>query len=1386
MSTISHTYYKEYLACDFPLQPLSELVEIHSATGNRLPYLGYIKAPLQIGHVELESLFLVVPDTAYNSLVPLLIGTNILAELSEDRSLVEDPVWREALRCYSMVQKPIGHVKNKTPVTIGANSQLTLKGYTRCRPGRPMNIVTEDSASLPKGLLLISSLQTLPSSGTTKKVSFVVQNISNIPVTLPKRVVVCSISEAKLEISPPSNDDASFPESSVPEECRPSTTSDFNITDHDLSDSDFLNLFKLNDDLEPAHRSALEDRLVKWKQVFAKTEAEMGRTDLLTHRIDLHDEKPFKIRHRRIPPNMYNEVKTHLQKMLDTGVIRESKSPYCSPVVIVRKKDNSLRFCIDMRELNRRTIKDSYSLPRIDETLDSISGASWFSCLDLKSGYWQVEIEEAHKERTAFSVGPLGFFECNMMPFGATNAPSTFQRLMELALRDVNLEMCVVYLDDIIVFSNSVEEHLDRLEIIFERLHKAGLKLKPSKCQFLLRRVKYLGYLVSEKGIEMDPDKVQAVKNWPIPQSVDELRRYLGFASYNRRFIKDYAKIAKPLNDLLHGQNYCTKKGPKARLSFQWGEVEHNAFRKLNDLLCSPPVLGFADYSVPYELEVDASRDGLGAILYQKIDGVRRPIYFASRGLSTSERNYPSHKLEFLGLKWAVTDKFKDYLFGAKFTVKTDNNPLTYILTTAKLDATGHRWLAELSAFDFDIQYLAGKLNVAADALSRKREHTSLISEDVIRAISNSHTCHNLCLAESLCSSIDVSLHQVTNALTTNVDVKKHQEGDALIANIISAVRTGVRPESSIELRPWLRQLNSFKVNDKGVLVKVSTLNDQEVERVVLPSSLHDPTLRQLHDDMGHLGQDRVIDLVKSRFYWPGYLDTIQKYIHSCGRCIRRKTPTTDKASLCTITTSQPLEMVSMDYLTVEPSRGCENILVVTDLFTKYSLAIATRNQTAHTTAKALYDNFIVHYGFPGRLHSDQGRNFESAVIKELCALAGMTKSRTTPYHPMGNGQCERFNRTLLSMLGTLVEEKKSNWSQYLSTLTHAYNCTKNDSTGYSPHFLMFGREPLLPVDVTYGLKHADSGSGETYSSYVNSLKEKLDYAFAAAMKNQGHSTGKNQERYNVKAKASVLQIGDHVLVRNVQLRGRQKLADKWSTDVFSVQGHPNPDIPVYSVRPLNGGRIRVLHRNLLLPVGEIRDGPTPKPVPKPRKKVAIPAAEKKEDVSMTSDDEDGFVFLADVVDKPPAVVDVTGSVSVDVTPPLVEDPGRSVVTTPAGEEVDVTRPTSVEVTIPPPLIDVDTPPELAADFPSSTESPEVSGSTPPEDVPARPQRERRQPGHLRDFVLYQQQPSVTPNAPAPREPWKSKVEFFIGLLDRPEIADNLPVMDRILSLMKD
>ena len=298
----------------------------------------------------------------------------------------------------------------------------------------------------------------------------------------------------------------------------------------------------------------------EYGQLFALDDLDLGHTSIVKHKIELEDYRPFKDRYRRILPHQYEEVRKHLNEMLKTGAIRKTNSPWASVVVLVRKKDGSLRFCIDLRKLSSRTIKDAYGLPRIEETLDCLGGSIIFTSLDLKSGYWQVEMDEASKPLTAFTVGPLGFYEFERMPFRLTNAPTTFQRLMESCLGDLHLNWCIIYLDDVIVFSKTPKDHIERLRGVFHKLFLAGLKLKPRKCKFFKSKIAYLGHIVSAKGIETDPKKVEAVKNWIIPKTITDVRSFLGFTNYYRRFIKDYAKVARPLNILISGENAVKKR----------------------------------------------------------------------------------------------------------------------------------------------------------------------------------------------------------------------------------------------------------------------------------------------------------------------------------------------------------------------------------------------------------------------------------------------------------------------------------------------------------------------------------------------------------------------------------------------------------------------------------------------------------------------------------------------------------------------------------------------------------------------------------------------------------------------------------------------------------
>lgn len=627
---------------------------------------------------------------------------------------------------------------------------------------------------LPGGLLVASGLYTLP----VKRhhcLPVVLRNETNHDIVIPPRATLAEVHAVQQIMGKDHSPDLNSSSSQA------GTTT-----------SNKLNVDFGSSSLPSPWKDRVTNLINSMPEVFASHDLDFGHTDKVKHRIKLSDETPFKHRARPIHPHDVDAVRKHLQELLDSGIIRESESPFASPIVVVRKKNNSVRLCIDFRKLNSQTIKDAYALPNLEEVFSLLTGSKWFSALDLKSGYYQIEMDEADKQKTAF-VCPLGFWEFNRMPQGITNAPSTFQRLMERCMGDLNRKEVLVFIDDLIIFSDTLEEHEARLLKVLQRLKEYGLKLSPEKCKFFQNSVKYLGHIVSQHGVETDPDKIEALKSWPTPRNLKELRSFLGFSGYYRRFVQDYSKIVKPLNDLTAGYPPLRKshikgkeKGinyfhPKEPFGERWTAACQQAFDGIIGKLTSAPVLGFANPKLPYVLHTDASTTGLGAALYQEQEGRLRVIAFASRGLTKSEARYPAHKLEFLALKWSVTEKFSDYLYGTEFTAVTDSNPLTYLLTSAKLDATSYRWLSALSTYSFKLQYRAGKRNHDADGLSR-RPHGALKDDSLsqkererIRQFALQH------LVEADCDSSEEVLPTAVQAICERHQVSQinsvHKEG---------------------------------------------------------------------------------------------------------------------------------------------------------------------------------------------------------------------------------------------------------------------------------------------------------------------------------------------------------------------------------------------------------------------------------------------------------------------------------------------------------------------------------------------------------------------------------------------------------------------------------
>ena len=461
--------------------------------------------------------------------------------------------------------------------------------------------------------------------------------------------------------------------------------------------------------LTDAQTQVAQGLLLEELDTFAKSQEDLGTTDVDSHRMEMASSGPVK-RSRRLPLAQHQVVRDDLDRMLKLDVIEPSRSSWASPIVLVAKKDGSIRFCVDYRLVNNIMIKDSYPLPRIDDSIAALSGSRWFSTLDLASGYWQVPMDPQDADKTAFTT-PYGLFQFKKMPFGLANAPATFERLMDRVLEGLHWQTCLVYLDDIIVFSQTFDQHIERLREVLKRIRAAKLKLSPQKCQLFQKKVSFLGHIVSDEGVGTNPEKTEAIDKWPRPKSVREVRSFLGLCSYYRRFVRGFADIARPLHSLTGKE-----------MQFEWTRACENAFQKLKSVLVRPPILGYPSEHEPFVLDADASGDGLGAVLSQVQQGKERVIAYYSRVLTKTERQYCVTRRELLAVICAVKH-FHHYLYGRHFVIRSDHGSLRWLLNFKNAEGQMARWLGDLGTYDYEIQHRPGSQHGNADGLSRRPCH---------------------------------------------------------------------------------------------------------------------------------------------------------------------------------------------------------------------------------------------------------------------------------------------------------------------------------------------------------------------------------------------------------------------------------------------------------------------------------------------------------------------------------------------------------------------------------------------------------------------------------------------------------------------------------------
>ena len=1230
-SLISRRFFERYLQGNFDVRDPEKGIKLVVANNTVLPFDGVVFLPVKFSaDLVIECPFFISADLLEGQKYDVTLGWNVLKRLSEwqgpgDPQRQED--WREPLQFLRSVlssqsrgsgeSRGVGPVKvrlGRHPYTIPPRSIRVLNCNLRSRPedlkgklvlvepahkslecpvfvnemcvdtdGRTVKVVVSNAGSTPFTLAAFRELATV--SPITEAVSLRTEESSDglvVGVVEPD-VSALESGVGSLVASPAGNEPPSPPEVSGDSlgddevqrgERLVVTTSDG--VEHALPPGLVLNREGV---LQDAKNFDAAVYLIKeFDSVFIKDEFDVGKCDVAPMRIRLVDDEPVSLPYRRIPPQHLQEVRDMLQKFLEQKIIRRSSSPYAAPVVLAKKTNGKLRFCVDYRKLNEKTIADQFPLPRVEEMLEALRGARIFSSVDMAHSFFQLALDEESIEKTAFRV-PMGLFEFLRVPMGLKGSPAMMQRVIERCLGARNLLDLLLFLDDILGYTKIFEDHLDVLRYIFTQLGKFGLKLKGEKCHLFKSSVAFLGHVVSGDGIQTDPSKIEVIRDWPLPRTVRELRSFIGLAAYYKRFVRGFANIAAPLYGLL------TEEGQKNFPNLPEDAVA--AFHKLKGALIEAPVLAYPDFGREFLLETDACATGLGACLMQAdADGKAHPVAYASRTLRPAERKYvdqSSFKMELLALKWAIADKFREYLSFSKFTVWTDNNPLVH-LRSAKLGATQQRMVAALAPFDFEVKYRPGKTNQCADALSRLAPADWATATNTPAELRRVACVQSEPKAEIQVGSVvagEVEGKCIWPGWTTE-ELAGAQRADPELKHVVQWVERGEFPNTRTlpsELKAWTRELKRFTFHDGVLCRKVNDPAMGPIFQLLAPGVIRLELLKAAHQWWGHPGTSRAFSFLRLRAFWPGMFRDIEKEVKSCDHCLHAKAPPRKQTPPQEhVVANRPLEILAVDMLKLDKGKGgFESVLVATDVYSKFSIAVPCRDEKATTVARALRDHWLSRYGMPLVLHSDQGRNFESGLIAELCALYGIKKTRTTSYHPQGN-PVERFNRTLIAMLKSLPQSSRRRWPELLPHITHIYNTTPHSATRVAPYVLLFGREPHTPLDLLL------RNTARPWSQqFVQEQSELLKICSKAAHESQERQNMRNKQYADTKASGDQIAEGTVVLLKRTHHDGRHKLENFHQDEKYVVVTR---DGNTYIICPLSGNKpAQRVNRDKLYPV---------------------------------------------------------------------------------------------------------------------------------------------------------------------------------------------------------
>jgi len=799
--------------------------------------------------------------------------------------------------------------------------------------------------------------------------------------------------------------------------------------------------------------------------------------------------------------------------------------------LLVDKKNltDEPRFVVNYTKLNKVTKKDAYPLPLIQDIFDQLQGKSVFSTLDLKSGFFQIPLSEEDSEKTAF-VCHCGLFEFTRMPMGLCNSPSIFQRTMEKVLQGYIGVICMIYMDDIVIFSNNKEEHVKHLQMIFDRLREHGITLNPKKCVFGMSELKLLGYIINSQGIKADPEKTKAISELTAPGDVPATRSFLGMTGYYRLCMSHYAHISEPLVAL-------TRKNAR----FTWGVKEQEAFDSLKNLLVSDKVIAHPQVDKPYKLYTDACDYAVGGILCQDdSEGVERPVVYLSKQLSPTQRKWAVIEKEAYALVYALT-KLRPYLWGAEFTAYTDHKPLTSLFTKEMNNTKIQRWAILLAEYGCKVQYKPAKSNIRAHMLSRIKPRHDIATIDTGDWVYGDEV-----------EDMEVD-DDILDSDTHSFDISKLQTEQQ-------------------KLPEWEEAVDIDSEYDivQGMLYSIKRPYKFAADhpRLVLPPYAQEDVIKQAHIEVGHMGSVKTMRKIQESYVWPGMLQTIKEYIDKCPTCIVHRTAQV-KLPLGEMPQAQvPVQIIGADLIGpfVQSPEGNVYALTIIDHCTGWAEVYPIPKKTNEAVWNKFRKEDFPRHGHPQILITDQGQEFNAHAFRDYLKRVGVEHRRTTSYNPESNGKAERFNKTFKSILVKLVNNNRDDWEDQLGVALSAYNNATSTVTGHTPYFLHYGRRARLPLSMSFQ-------EIQNPLSPLEGRLEMLAEGLKTASELTKDSRNANRDRLAQRTRVQDVKVGDAVVIKaNEPLSLTSKWDPQWT--VTQVRGK------VLWVRHEPTGKTKVLNRN--------------------------------------------------------------------------------------------------------------------------------------------------------------------------------------------------------------